>query len=85
MPTSVVREGGGRGEGCCPPPESPTCGPGGDLESVAGQVACGCNVVFFTTGNGSITNFPFVPTVKVVTTTRRFEFLRKGQGRRLTD
>jgi altronate dehydratase len=49
--------------------------PGNDLESVAGQVATGCNLVFFTTGNGSITNFPFVPTLKVVTTTSRYELL----------
>lgn len=49
--------------------------PGNDLESVAGQVASGCNLIFFTTGNGSITNFPFVPTIKVVTTSRRFELL----------
>lgn len=51
--------------------------PGNDLESIAGQVASGCNLIFFTTGNGSITNFPFVPTLKVVTTTRRFELLSK--------
>lgn len=49
--------------------------PGLDLESVAGQVAAGCNVIFFTTGNGSVTNFPFVPTIKVVTTTPRFKLL----------
>jgi altronate dehydratase len=49
--------------------------PGLDLESVAGQVAAGCNVIYFTTGNGSVTNFPFVPTVKVVTTTPRFNLL----------
>jgi altronate dehydratase len=49
--------------------------PGNDLESIAGQVASSCNLIFFTTGNGSITNFPFVPTVKVVTTTRRFQLL----------
>ncbi|QHT58931.1 altronate hydrolase [Paenibacillus lycopersici] len=49
--------------------------PGNDLESIAGQVAAGCNMIFFTTGNGSITNFPYVPTVKVVTTTRRFQLL----------
>ncbi len=49
--------------------------PGNDLESIAGQVAAGCNVIFFSTGNGSITNFPFVPTVKVVTTSRRFALL----------
>lgn len=49
--------------------------PGNDLESIAGQVASGCNLIFFTTGNGSITNFPFVPTVKIVTTSRRFQLL----------
>lgn len=49
--------------------------PGNDLESVAGEVASGCNMIFFTTGNGSITNFPFVPTIKVVTTTGRYELL----------
>src|SRR5215207_3284220 len=51
--------------------------PGNDLESVAGQVASGANVIFFTTGNGSITNFPFVPTIKVVTTTGRYDLLSK--------
>ncbi|GAA1557603.1 UxaA family hydrolase [Kribbella lupini] len=50
--------------------------PGNDLESVAGQIASGCNLIFFTTGNGSITNFPFVPTLKFVTTTTRYEHLR---------
>jgi altronate dehydratase len=50
--------------------------PGNDLESIAGQVASGCNLVFFTTGNGSITNFPFVPTLKFVTTSRRYELLK---------
>ena len=50
--------------------------PGNDLESIAGQVAAGCNLIFFVTGNGSITNFPFAPTVKIVTTTERYELLR---------
>lgn len=49
--------------------------PGNDLESIAGQVAAGSNLIFFITGNGSITNFPFVPTLKFVTTTGRFEML----------
>jgi altronate dehydratase len=49
--------------------------PGNDLESVAGEVASGCNLIFFTTGNGSITNFPFVPTIKVVSTTGRYNLL----------
>lgn len=50
-------------------------GPGNDLEGVAGQVAGGCNLIVFVTGNGSITNFPFVPTLKVTTTTRRHRLL----------
>jgi len=49
--------------------------PGNDLESICGQVASGCNIVFFSTGNGSITNFPFVPTVKIVSTSTRFKLL----------
>ena len=51
--------------------------PGNDLESIAGQVASGCNMIYFVTGNGSITNFPFVPTIKIVTTTRRYELLSR--------
>ena len=51
--------------------------PGNDLESIAGQVASGSNMIFFVTGNGSITNFPFVPTIKIVTTTGRYNLLKK--------
>ncbi|RMF85784.1 MAG: altronate hydrolase, partial [Nitrospinota bacterium] len=51
--------------------------PGNDLESIAGQVASGANMIFFVTGNGSITNFPFVPTIKIVTTTERYNLLRR--------
>ncbi|MBF2760467.1 MAG: UxaA family hydrolase [Ectothiorhodospiraceae bacterium AqS1] len=51
--------------------------PGNDLESIAGQVASGANLIFFITGNGSITNFPFVPTLKFVTTSARFQMLEK--------
>lgn len=50
---------------------------GNDLESIAGQVASGCNLIHFITGNGSITNFPFVPTVKIVTTTGRYNLLSR--------
>ncbi len=50
-------------------------GPGNDLEGIAGQVAAGCNLFLFVTGNGSITNFPFVPTLKVTTTSRRHQLL----------
>jgi altronate dehydratase len=49
--------------------------PGNDLESIAGQVASGSNLLSFITGNGSITNFPFVPTIKIVTTSERFALL----------
>jgi len=49
--------------------------PGNDLESIAGQVASGANLILFITGNGSITNFPFVPTLKFVTTSGRFALL----------
>lgn len=52
-------------------------GPGNDLEAIAGQVATGCNLVLFVTGNGSVTNFPFVPTLKVTTTTERHELLSR--------
>lgn len=51
--------------------------PGNDLESVAGQIGAGCNMIFFTTGNGSITNFPYVPTIKLVTTSRRYRLLSR--------
>lgn len=50
--------------------------PGNDLESIAGQVASGCNMIYFVTGNGSITNFPFVPTIKIVTTSARHNLLK---------
>ena len=50
-------------------------GPGNDLEGIAGQVAAGCNLIVFVTGNGSVTNFPFVPTLKITTTTRRHTLL----------
>ena len=50
--------------------------PGNDLESIAGQVASGCNMIYFVTGNGSITNFPFVPTIKIVTTSARHDLLK---------
>ncbi len=50
-------------------------GPGNDLEGIAGQVGAGCNLIVFVTGNGSVTNFPFVPTLKITTTTRRHNLL----------
>ncbi len=50
-------------------------GPGNDLEGIAGQIAAGCNLILFVTGNGSVTNFPFVPTLKITTTTRRHQLL----------
>ena len=49
--------------------------PGNDLEGIAGQVAAGCTMIWFVTGNGSVTNFPYVPTIKIVTTTKRYAML----------
>jgi altronate dehydratase len=51
--------------------------PGNDLEGIAGQVASGCTMILFTTGNGSITNFPFVPTIKIMTNTGRYNMLAR--------
>ena len=51
--------------------------PGNDLEGIAGQVAAGCTMILFTTGNGSITNFPFVPTMKVMTNSGRYNMLAR--------
>jgi len=34
-------------------------------------------MIFFITGNGSITNHPFVPTIKIVTTTGRYNLLSR--------
>ncbi|MBL9215700.1 MAG: UxaA family hydrolase [Opitutaceae bacterium] len=51
--------------------------PGNDLEGIAGQVGSGCNLFLFVTGNGSVTNFPFVPTLKLTTTTRRHQLLSR--------
>jgi len=50
--------------------------PGNDIESIGGQVATGCNFILFSTGNGSMTNFPFVPTLKAISTTNRFNLMR---------
>ena len=49
--------------------------PGNDLESISGQVAAGANLVFFSTGSGSVANFPFVPTVKFISNSARFNLL----------
>jgi len=51
--------------------------PGNDLEGIAGQVAAGCTMILFTTGNGSITNFPFVPTMKITTNSGRYNMLAR--------
>jgi altronate dehydratase len=51
--------------------------PGNDLEGIAGQVAAGCTMILFTTGNGSITNFPFVPTIKIMTNSGRYRMLAR--------
>jgi altronate dehydratase len=41
--------------------------PGYDPVSLSGLAAGGCNIFAFTTGRGSATGFPTVPTIKIVT------------------
>ena len=55
--------------------------PGNDLESIAGQVAGGSNLIIFVTGNGSITNFPFVPTIKSDDNDAALRVAAPGDGR----
>lgn len=50
--------------------------PGNDLESISGQLASGCTLVAFTTGNGSVASPPLAPTVKIVTTSAKFARVR---------
>jgi altronate hydrolase len=47
--------------------------PGYDPVSVTGQVACGCNVVVFTTGRGSVFGFKPAPSIKVATTSALYQ------------
>lgn len=50
--------------------------PGFDPVSVTGLVAGGCNVVAFTTGNGSVYGCPIAPTIKISTNSALYERLR---------
>ncbi len=47
--------------------------PGYDVESTAGVVAGGAQVVIFTTGRGNPIGFPIAPVIKVASTTRLFQ------------
>lgn len=47
--------------------------PGNDIEQLTGMVAGGCHVVVFTTGRGTPTGSPIVPTIKVATNTEMFQ------------
>lgn len=47
--------------------------PGNDIEQMTGMVAGGCQVVVFTTGRGTPTGSPIVPTIKVASNTEIFE------------
>ena len=43
--------------------------PGNDIEQLSGMAAGGCNIVVFTTGRGTPTGSPIVPTIKVSSNT----------------
>lgn len=46
--------------------------PGNDIEQMTGMVAGGCHIIVFTTGRGTPTGSPIVPTIKVATNTELF-------------
>ena len=43
------------------------CTPGNDVEATTGKVASGANLILFTTGLGTPTGNPIVPTIKIAT------------------
>lgn len=46
--------------------------PGYDIDSMAGMVAGGAQIIVFTTGRGSVAGFPTVPVIKVASNTEMF-------------
>jgi len=50
--------------------------PGNDIEQLTGMVAGGCQIVVFTTGRGTPTGSPIVPTIKVATNTTTYDNMR---------
>jgi len=51
-------------------------GPGYDTDSLSGLAACGAQLIVFTTGRGNPIGFPFVPVVKVATTSQLFHHMQ---------
>jgi altronate dehydratase large subunit len=51
-------------------------GPGYDTDSLAGLAASGAQIILFSTGGGNPIGFPFVPVVKIATTTHLFESMQ---------
>jgi len=46
--------------------------PGNDVEQLTGMAAGGCNIIVFTTGRGTPTGSPIVPTIKVAANSELF-------------
>ena len=52
--------------------------PGNDIEQLTGMVAGGCQICVFTTGRGTPTGSPIVPTIKISTNTGLFERMNES-------
>ncbi|MFH2132940.1 MAG: UxaA family hydrolase [bacterium] len=51
-------------------------GPGYDTESMTGLAAAGAQIIIFTTGRGNPIGFPFVPVIKVVSTSKVYNHMK---------
>ena len=50
--------------------------PGNDIEQLTGMAAGGCHICVFTTGRGTPTGSPIVPTIKVASNTAMYKSMQ---------